>query len=804
MHPFSDHLPSSPDKASDDSSNAFAKPRRRKRSLLLLLLVAVSLAAAQANAAARKQNQAGEDPTKPNHTSQATQSLGSASDQKSTPPPSSCGPPAYACSYDGIDLKPLCTDCALPPIPDMSAEPNAVSYDTTLGTNAGNQIVRCTYPDTNDGNNHVYGIGSGGSGDSHVIGKPGGSPPTYRLIIGDTHGTAFPFTFTPDPVHPRCRPTYHPISSYPIGDGAFSWLTPHLYYFFNGLKVKSIDLGSPKPPKPVPIVNFQQILPRDGPDWPGPDSSVALGTIIKPRSNNPGKFLYQATCPAKEPTCLPGATGATPPIFTQNIMTNTPDGTVRWRNIGIGFNGPATWYTIGGVSTDDDVFVNGLSDAGGQGGDGAIFVVAYKRSTNTYYLYNVGTGVISYFQCSGATDFRCSAGSWKETVVGMSPIPDRFLLHNVKVNKNGQWVVITLEECRFNSCSIIPGSLGPYFWQLSTTEAKVNKVTTHPYGHWTEGFQFFANQNGDPGVNLNGRSFADPANQFPLNTHSSPLLPKDQIDAHPSWNYNDGSDTTPVCTATAGLDWPYAIPGENEVVCYGTNPDPNCSVAGHPLCRNVMKRFFHTYNPGTCDQNEGFWGCWGIGVLSQDGKYYAFTSNWGDTLGSISSGGHGPGSCRGGFNFQKNHQYQVGDVFEPSNGGHRRANNSFNVFQVTVAGTSISYPQGASWPTGWRLKQHKRQGYYQNGDTILPHGRNPCNHAFQVSAGGGTANGSQVPDWQKIYGYAGSCSAVKPGATFTDGGITWTDTGEYVLGTMHLANLGHDDCRSDVFIGALN
>jgi hypothetical protein len=28
--------------------------------------------------------------------------------------------------------------------------------------------------------------------------------------------------------------------------------------------------------------------------------------------------------------------------------------------------------------------------------------------------------------------------------------------------------------------------------------------------------------------------------------------------------------------------------------------------------------------------------------------------------------------------------------------------------------------------------------------------------------------------------------------------------GEYVLGSMHLANMGKDDCRSDVFIGTLN
>jgi hypothetical protein len=483
-------------------------------------------------------------------------------------------------------------------------------------------------------------------------------------------------------------------------------------------------------------------------------------------------------------------------------MTNTNDGTVRWRNIGAGFDRLPTWAVTGGVSTDDDVFVRGFSDAGGQGGIGAIFVAAYKRSTNTYYLYNVGTGVISYFTCTGGTADRCSGGSWKQTILGITALPDRFLLHNVKVNKSGEWVVIALEECRFNTCSLIPGSFGPYFWKLTTTEAKVNKVTTHQYGHWTEGFNLFANQEGDPGVNVNGRTFAKPEDDFALNYAPTALGPTEGVDSHPSWNNNDGSDSTPICTTTAGFDWPYTVAEENEVVCYGTNADSSCSTSGHSPCRNVVKRFFHTYNPGTCNQEEGFSGCWGIGAMFQDGKYYAFTSNWGNTLGAFGRGGQGPGSCRGGFNFRRNHQYQAGDLFEPSNGGHGHSNSNFNVYKVTVGGSSNSYPPRA-WPTGWRVKQHKRQGFYQNGDTVLPRAENPCNHLFEVTAGGGTANGTR-PDWKKVYAYKGDCSAVTTAGTVKDGNLTWTDKGEFVLGTMHIVNLGRDDCRSDVFIGRLN
>ncbi len=389
-----------------------------------------------------------------------------------------CGPPAYQCSYDGVDPKPLCNGCDILQVPDMSAEPNAVWYDKAFGNKGdGNQIVRCTYPDTHNNNNFAYGIGAGGSGDSNVIGRAGGSPLSYRLVIGDAMGWTYPFTYTPDPVHPKCEPTYKPLSSYPVGDGTFSWVTPHLYYYFGGdnFKVKAVDLGSPKLPRPMPMLDFQQILPRNGPDWPGGAQAVPLGTIIAPHSNNPGKYLYQATCKARETTCSPGITGQSVPSFSQRVMTNTGDGTVIWRNIGVGFNGSASWNTVGGVSTDDDVFVKAFSDAGGQGGAGAIFVAAYKKSSNTYYLYNVGTGIISYFSCDGGTGFKCSGGEWKQNILGMTPLPDRFLLHNVKVNKNGKWVVIALEECRFRTCSIIPGSLGPYLWKLTTTAPRAGE-----------------------------------------------------------------------------------------------------------------------------------------------------------------------------------------------------------------------------------------------------------------------------------------------------------------------------------------
>src|SRR5262249_23679142 len=154
-----------------------------------------------------------------------------------------------------------------------------------------------------------YAIGFGGSGDTNAISKGGGSPFSYRLIIQNSDG-GYPFTFTPDPVHPKCQPTY-PVGEFRVADGSFSWLIPHRFYAFGGhyFTVNSIDLDSNTPPERIPILDFQQILPRGGPDWPGTNQTVALGMIIRPAANNPGKYLYQATCAPGSTNCSPGATG---------------------------------------------------------------------------------------------------------------------------------------------------------------------------------------------------------------------------------------------------------------------------------------------------------------------------------------------------------------------------------------------------------------------------------------------------------------------------------------------------------------
>jgi hypothetical protein len=594
------------------------------------------------------------------------------------------------------------------------------------------------------------------------------------------------------------------MNSFRVAEGSFSWLTPHLYYAFGGHRfvINAIDLGSIDLPKRDTIADFQQILPRDGPDWPGANRSVGLGTIIRPRSNNVGNYLFQATCAPRLSSCSPGLSGATLPLFSQVVMADTLDGSVVWRNIGVGFNEIASWIAVGGVSTNDDVFAKSFSDNGGQDGPGAIFVAVYKRSSNTYFLYNVGTGIISYRACENGYGYTCLGGSWVQRILGITSITDRYFLHNLRINKNGQWVLLERGSCVLDSCSADPKGPGIYVWQLGTSGTYVSKLTRTAWDDWTSGFKFLVNQDSEAGSNLTARAYGTLEESFPFNYSATNKAHHTAVEIHPSWNYNDGSDTTPVCSATSTLDWPYIAPWQNEVVCFGTNLNSDCSTLGHAPCRTTIKRFFHTYSSGTCDEETNLNSCHAVGALSQDGKYYAFTSNWGDTLGSVRRGGHGPSSCNGAFNFQLDHKYKVGDIFEPTNRtDNNHPNPNFNVYQVTGAGRSSSYP-----PYGWPQAWSKKWGNYQDGDIILPLNspNNPCNHYFRVTAGGGSATALVPLVWKDVYGYTGSCSSVRTKETVIDGGITWTDMGEYVLGTMHLANLGRDDCRSDVFIGVLN
>jgi len=101
-------------------------------------------------------------------------------------------------------------------------------------------------------------------------------------------------------------------------------------------------------------------------------------------------------------------------------------------------------------------------------------------------------------------------------------------------------------------------------------------------------------------------------------------------DSHLSWNDVDSRDNNPVCLSTyrpsnpATPGTPLAVggPWENEIVC--VEMDGKSS---------KIWRFAHTYSTA----KNGFWSS-PRGNVSQDGRFFMFTSDWEDQLGKASDG----------------------------------------------------------------------------------------------------------------------------------------------------------------------
>jgi hypothetical protein len=98
------------------------------------------------------------------------------------------------------------------------------------------------------------------------------------------------------------------------------------------------------------------------------------------------------------------------------------------------------------------------------------------------------------------------------------------------------------------------------------------------------------------------------------------------MDQHQSWNNVQPGDSLPFLSSTATTTSPFATPWANEVI--GIAADGS----------GKTWRFAHTF---ISTRSLDFTTQWGIGTVSQDGKFFLFSSDWMGTLGSES----GAASC---------------------------------------------------------------------------------------------------------------------------------------------------------------
>jgi hypothetical protein len=259
-----------------------------------------------------------------------------------------------------------------------------------------------------------------------------------------------------------------------------------------------------------------------------------------------------------------------------------------------GFN--PTWQARGGISAEDAVFGAAYSNTGAQGT--GIYAVAYRAGSGCSML-NTQTGQVT--------------GDWGSS--GTISITDRWRIHNVKLSKDGNWLIIAPQDCISSSCA-----KGPYFWQIGTSNVTSCGQGGRCGGHWTAGYSHWVNNDNSPIGDQRMRLFSDPTAIAEL-TPSFPLGLSAPLDQHQSWNNADPSDSLPFFSTTWSPTRPFPAPWYNEII--GVAADGS----------GTVWRFAHSFITG---QSQRFSTKYGIGSVSQDGKFFLFSSDWMGTLGSES------------------------------------------------------------------------------------------------------------------------------------------------------------------------
>ena len=254
-----------------------------------------------------------------------------------------------------------------------------------------------------------------------------------------------------------------------------------------------------------------------------------------------------------------------------------------------------TWKARGGVSGDDTVFGMAYSNRGGQGT--GVFVAVYKVGSGCSVL-NTQTGQVG--------------GDWGAN--GTINVTDRWTIHNVKLSKDGNWMVIVSTLCTSNSCST-----SPYFWQIGTTNVISCGDGGSCSGHWTEGYRHWENNDNSPMSNQVIRSLGQATSVSNL-THTFPPGITVPFDQHQSWNNVDPADSLPFFSTTCSSTTPFPAPWYNEIIAVSVDGSGKTWRFAHSFI-TARSQTFSTKN--------------GIGTVSQDGKFFVFSSDWMGKLGSV-------------------------------------------------------------------------------------------------------------------------------------------------------------------------
>lgn len=229
------------------------------------------------------------------------------------------------------------------------------------------------------------------------------------------------------------------------------------------------------------------------------------------------------------------------------------------------------------------------------------------------YIYDRKQGCRWYNTQSGEI-----GGEWGPK--GTISIPDRFSIHNARMAKSGKflyvqrsgggighgWVVWEIETMNLTACS--QGCDGHHV--MGYTHIIGPSGMQHPLDLWIRPLDHL-----EPHRAL--ITGLEPARNF-------------WYDSHFSWNNADPEDSTAVCFSTYRPNNPDAPgtaplvtgPWQNEIDCAETDGKDS-----------KVWRFAHTFSSA----RNGFWST-PRGNVSQDGRFFMFTSDWQDQLGKQPNG----------------------------------------------------------------------------------------------------------------------------------------------------------------------
>jgi len=251
------------------------------------------------------------------------------------------------------------------------------------------------------------------------------------------------------------------------------------------------------------------------------------------------------------------------------------------------------------VSADDNRFMETL----GPQQDEYYMVYVYDRTQGCRWL-NTQTGEIG--------------GQWGPK--GTISVADRFLLHNARMSKSGKFV--DLRRGR----NVI--GKGWAIWEVDSMNVSVcPRACT---GHHVLGYSHLISSSG---MTHPMDVWLRPLNHLENSTPIISGLEPDKgpwFDSHFSWNNVDVNDSAPVCFSTyqptnpdtSGTALLVNGPWENEIDCAETDGKAS-----------KVWRFTHTYSTA----RNGFWSS-PRGNVSQDGRFFMFTSDWEDVLGKTPKG----------------------------------------------------------------------------------------------------------------------------------------------------------------------